>query len=497
MRNAILPFIAIISFLTCASANAQYIGQVRCARSDQNCSEGTSGGSSAALSRGTTEDRTCTEDGGVMAGDTTGAAGNIGKIDKSKGDIVKKGLSFGPVPYGSYSADYGWLAGLMLNVYNFGDGSTYPTPKSTLKFIGSYFTGGRKYLLLTYDDLYLIPGVRLSTGVLATFDSKLDFYGFNGSQSVLDMSYFKRIDNAVNPNRRFYFMVRTVPAFKADFIGHITKTLYWEAGYHFSYTDARDYLAKGETEVGQDVSLFGLYKAWGIIPKEIATGGISSEIRAGLVYDTRNSENNPTHGIWAESFFTAAPKFIGSSVGYSKVDAIWRQYIPFVKDKLIFAYRVSYAQFLGQNAPWYATPYFYVVGPNFDRDGIGSYRTVRGMASARLQGRGVGFYNAELRYIFVNFKLLKQNWAFAVSAFNDGARVFVPYEMQNYTGLYLEQYAKYVNTSSPDSFHFTVGGGLRLIMNHNFVVTCELGHSLNSQDSEKVVTVDLNTDWIF
>ena len=119
------------------------------------------------------------------------------------------------------------------------------------------------------------------------------------------------------------------------------------------------------------------------------------------------------------------------------------------------------------------------------------------MASARLQGRGVGFYNAELRYIFVNFKLLKQNWAFAVSAFNDGARVFVPYEMQNYTGLYPEQYAKYVNTSSPDSFHFTVGGGLRLIMNSNFVVTCELGHSLSPQDSEKVVTLDLNTDWIF
>ncbi|MFB0973553.1 MAG: hypothetical protein QMB59_03170, partial [Bacteroidales bacterium] len=140
---------------------------------------------------------------------------------KAKGDIIKKGLSFGPLPFVAYDAERGYNMGLILNVYNFGDGSYYPNPKSTLKFCGSYYTGGRKYLQITYDDISLIPGVRLSTGVTGIFDNMLDFYGFNGSQSVLDMTYFKKVDGAVNPNRRFYYMGRIVPSFKADLVGHI------------------------------------------------------------------------------------------------------------------------------------------------------------------------------------------------------------------------------------------------------------------------------------
>ena len=416
---------------------------------------------------------------------------------KAKGDIIKKGLSFGPLPFVAYDAERGYNMGLILNVYNFGDGSYYPNPKSTLKFCGSYYTGGRKYLQITYDDISLIPGVRLSTGVTGIFDNMLDFYGFNGSQSVLDMTYFKKVDGAVNPNRRFYYMGRIVPSFKADLVGHITKNLYWEGGYHFTYTKVTDYLAKGETAAASDASLFGLYKAWGIIPSKVAGGGISSEIRGGIMYDTRNSENNPTQGIWAEAILTGAPGFIGNTVSYAKVDANWRQYLPLYKDKLVFAYRVNYSQFLGSNAPWYMMPYYYVVGPNFDKDAIGGYRTLRGMMSSRLQGKGMGFYNAEIRYRFIDFKWLKQNWGIAISAFNDGGHVFVPYALTNSTGAYPEAFSKYVNVNSPDVYHFSFGGGLRLIVNRNFIVCCEIGHALNAQDNNKTMTLDLNTDWIF
>ena len=114
-----------------------------------------------------------------------------------------------------------------------------------------------------------------------------------------------------------------------------------------------------------------------------------------------------------------------------------------------------------------------------------------------LQGRGVGFYNAEIRYRFIDFKFLKQNWGIAVSAFNDGAHVFVPYALTNATGAYPEAFSKYVSASSPDSYHFSVGGGLRLIMNRNFIVCCEIGHCLNPQDNNKTMTIDLNTDWLF
>jgi hypothetical protein len=413
-------------------------------------------------------------------------------MTNAKGEIIKKGLSFGVLPFVAVDAEKGFNYGLILNMYNFGDGSSYPKPKATTKLDFSMYTKGRKLIQLSYDDLYLIPGVRTSLAATLTIDNMLNFYGFNGYQSILDLTYITKKNSAYNPS--FYYMYRMVPSLKADFTGHITEHFYWEAGYHFTYTKAHNY---DETSTDQTSSLFSLYKAWGIIPSNVANGGISSEIRAGVLFDTRDSENYPTKGIWAEAFGTLAPKFIGNTDGYGKLDAIWRQYIPLYKDRLVFAYRVSYAQFVGSSIPWYSLPYLYVVGPNIDRDAIGGYRTVRGMMSSRVLGKGMGFYNAEFRWNFVNFKLFKQNWGLAFSAFNDGTKVFVPLDMTNKTGFAQDLYAKYINATSPDAFHFTVGGGLRVILNRNFIVCAELGHSFNTQDNVKFLTFDLNTDWLF
>lgn len=56
------------------------------------------------------------------------------------GDIIKKGLSYGPLPVVAFDADRGFQFGALLNLYNFGDGSTYPNPKSTWYFEASAYT---------------------------------------------------------------------------------------------------------------------------------------------------------------------------------------------------------------------------------------------------------------------------------------------------------------------------------------------------------------------
>ena len=55
---------------------------------------------------------------------------------------VKTGLNFGPLPAVAYDADKGFQLGALLNIYNYGDGSSYPYYKSKWYLGGYYFTKG-------------------------------------------------------------------------------------------------------------------------------------------------------------------------------------------------------------------------------------------------------------------------------------------------------------------------------------------------------------------
>lgn len=44
------------------------------------------------------------------------------------GEIIKTGINLGPCPVVAFDADRGFQYGALLNLYNFGDGSTYPNP---------------------------------------------------------------------------------------------------------------------------------------------------------------------------------------------------------------------------------------------------------------------------------------------------------------------------------------------------------------------------------
>ena len=46
-----------------------------------------------------------------------------------KGEIIKTGINLGPLPVVAFDADRGFQYGALLNIYNFGNGSTYPNPK--------------------------------------------------------------------------------------------------------------------------------------------------------------------------------------------------------------------------------------------------------------------------------------------------------------------------------------------------------------------------------
>lgn len=439
-------------------------------------------------------------------------------------DIVKTGYNFGPLPAIAFDADKGFQYGALLNIYNYGDGSMYPNYGSKAYLEASFFTKGSQLYSLMYDNKTLIPGVRWSSALTATIEKAMDFYGFNGYSSWFDQERVATGQaNKKGPQdpasfiyTPFYRTNRIQILGKTDFIGQISKNFYWEAGYHFSYFK-QGAIDRGSINKGKDSynlypdemsTLFEDYVNWGLIGEDEADGGFSSSVRLGLVYDSRDKEGAPTRGIWAEGHLSAAPRWLGTENPFYRYSLTFRQYFPIVdNDILTFAYRLNYEGTLGSSAPYYVLPYITVMGENSDKDGMGGYRTVRGIMRNRVVGLDMATYTAELRWRFTQFSLFNQNIAFGLSAFSDGTMVTRGRDMsfrgkEEYRESYLEYMAKGQEKDTP---HVTVGLGLRFIMNENFIVAVEYGtpishfysksHPLYNQDGTGAFYI--NTGFLF
>lgn len=438
---------------------------------------------------------------------------------QEKKEITKTGYNFGPLPAVAYDADKGFQLGALLNIYDFGDGSTYPNTRQQWYFEASFFTKGSQLFVVSYDNRFLIPGVRWSSALTITNDKAMDFYGFNGYMSYYDNERVALGKDKENMENYIYTpkyrVNRLAVLFKTDFVGNIwNNKFFWEAGYHLSYfgqgyneqsalnydkinKNKKDYKVFPEDEP----TVFDLYRQWGIIPENEAWGGLNSTVRLGLLFDTRDKEGAPSRGIWAEAHAMLAPKWLGTTNPYYRYSVTFRHYVPIVKnDILTFAYRLNYEGTFGRKAPYYVLPFLTTIGPSYDRDGMGGYRTVRGIMRNRVQGLDVASYNVELRWRFVSFTLWKQNISFGLSAFSDGTMVTKEYDM-SFRGDEADRaaYDEYMELGTEhDRPHITVGGGLRFIMNQNFIVAFEYGlpvGKLRKQDGNGAFYI--NTGYLF
>ena len=436
-------------------------------------------------------------------------------------EIVKKGYSFGPLPAVAFDADKGFQLGALLNIYDFGDGTVYPNTRQQWYFEASFFTKGSQLFVVSYDSKFLIPGIRFSTALAVTNDNAMDFYGFNGYQSFYDHEKVKAGKDGDSYIYTPYYRTKRLAAlFKADFIGNLwDNKLFWEAGYHLSHfkQDAinRDKINKGKDDFEKfpdnEETLFEQYRKWGIIPDDVADGGTNSTVRLGLLYDTRDKEAAPSKGIWAEAHVTLAPKFLGTTNPYSKYSATFRHYVPMIEnDKLTFAYRLNYQGTFGDDAPYYVLPYITTMGQSYDRDGMGGFRTIRGIMRNRVQGLDMASYNAELRWRFATFTMGNQNIALGLNCFSDGTMVTKEYDMSfGRTANEFKSVTEYEQALKgyndyralgleSDKPHITLGAGFRFIMNQNFIVCLEYGKPVGKygkQDGNGAFYI--NTGYLF
>lgn len=402
-----------------------------------------------------------------------------------KKEIVKTGLNFGPLPAIAFDADKGFQYGAILQIYDYGDGSSYPNYDNYAYLEYSRFTKGSQLIQFQYDSKELIPGVRWCSAIRINLDKAFDFYGFNGYQSYYDNDMITAGNEGESFGfTPFYRMMKNDFSFKSDFLGRINSKLQWEAGIFSRYYQIAD-IDYESINKGKDASaafpeecptLFSIYRKLGIISDKEAEGGLSSGLRLGLVYDSRDKEGAPSSGIWAEGHVIAALPLV-SKIPYYRYSFTMRHYLPLIgNDVLTFAYRLNYEGNIGKNAPFYALPYMTAMGNKNDYDGMGGYNTTRGIMRTRVVGLDQAAYTVELRWRPVSFSMLNQNFALGLSAFSDGCMATRGVELGALPALSASPVPVY--GTDKDRPHITFGSGLRFIMNENFIVAFEYGTPL-------------------
>ena len=409
---------------------------------------------------------------------------------------IKKGWSFGLLPTATYSVDNGFQAGAFGDVYYYGDGSTYPDPLHKISWEASYFTHSHRIrMYLAYDSKYLIPNMRVNASVTYMTDPLYSFWGFNGPASLtgLEKPYTEYWTNKTT-NVNYFGMSRQMLRILANVQGQIVPHLNWAAGVNFWNWKIGDmdpnntgYKVDGATEsqtYNKEYTLYKDYQKLGIIHDDEKDGGNALEINAGLVYDTRDIEAAPNHGIWAEAYLN------GNILEhkYLKACVYFRNYIDIPihipAGDPVFAYRLAWQQTIAGETPLYMiqnNPL--LVQRNMISEGFGSSNTIRGLRENRILTEGFAWANVELRVKLVNFKLFNQYFYVAVNPFFDAGVITKAYRAAEFAAAsataatYLPLTQLYDTTKVGDVIT-SAGAGLKIAMNQNFVVSVELAKCL-------------------
>ncbi len=423
----------------------------------------------------------------------------------TKEDSVKTGLNFGALPTITYDSDFGLQYGGMVNLYFYGDGTTYPEYRHSLYMEVSRFTKGSGINRLFYDSKYLIPGIRLTADMSYLTEQALPFYGFNGAEAIYNADWEDdQSDDYIS--RVFYRHERQFFRLKTDFQGKLPfKNLGWIAGYlGYKFNigsvdiDRLNQGKSGDDALPDTAGLYDLYVRWGLIDEAEKDGGTHHYFKAGLVYDTRDNEPNPMSGIWSEFVVQAAPEFAGNNnFGHAKISLTHRQYFTLIPEDLSLAYRMLYQTTVG-DCPFYLYPLIstsFLKGAN--SEGLGGAKTVRGVLRNRIVGRGIAFGNLELRYKIWRFHFFKQNFYLGTNLFVDAGIVTEPIAFDKRAAVAaIEEDLPDFNANeffgSGEKPHFGVGAGFRLAMNQNFVIAFDAAHSLNPQDGGLGIYIGLN-----
>ena len=415
--------------------------------------------------------------------------------------VTKTGWNFGALPTITFDTDLGFQYGALVNLYNYGDGSRFPSYNHSLYFEVSRFTKGSGINRFYCDSDRLIKGLQTSVDVSYLSDQAYDFYGFNGYDAFYNADW---IDDEqpghIYKTRMFYKYDRKLFRFKVDLQGKLAGDhLRWITGWNFqNFKIAGVNLEKlNKNKEGDELlpdvdGLYQLYQEWGLISGDEVDGGFVPTFKGGVVFDTRDNRPNPMKGVWTEAVVEAAPEFLGSESSFAKLALIHRQYLTLVPRNLSLVYRLAYQTTLAGEVPfYYQSQVITSILTGALSEGLGGAKTLRGVLRNRVVGDGFFYGNLEARWKFVRFNFIKNNFYLGLNGFADFGKVTkkIDFVMPTHFGPY--QKADFFKPGN-EKFHTSVGAGLRIAMNENFVIAVDYGRALNEQDGKSGMYIGLN-----
>ncbi|HPR31708.1 MAG TPA: BamA/TamA family outer membrane protein [Prolixibacteraceae bacterium] len=424
--------------------------------------------------------------------------------ENGKEGKVKTGWNFGALPTITYNTDLGFQYGALVNFFYYGDGTVYPKYLHNIYVEASQFTKGSAIYRISYDSEYLIPGIRVTSDLAYLPDDAFDFYGFNGFEARYNALWEEsKNGNTLYKTRMFYKYKNQNFRFKTDIQFPIAgESLLGLVGFNAQYYQlatvdiAKFNKGKEEndpTRLPAVPTLFDEYISAGLISADEANGGFVPLLKAGVVYDSRDNEPNPMKGIWTEAFLFGAPGFLGAESGFAKLNITHRQYFTLVKRDLSFAYQIAYQGTLFGETPFY---YQTQIETSLMKDqlGIGGSKTVRGINRNRVVSDGFVYANIELRWKVVHFRFINQNFYIGLNGFMDAGQVVQKMDIRSKVEQtdYFANPSDYFDFEKPEKPHIAYGAGLRIVMNENFVISCDYGQAVDPQDGTSELYIGLN-----
>lgn len=426
---------------------------------------------------------------------------------------IKEGWKTGiPIPTISFDQDVGFQYGIALDLFDYGKPGIYPLYKHKFYIEWSRTTKGSGINRLYYDSEYLIPKVRLTADISYLTEQTLQFFGFNGYDAIYNAAWEDDSDPEYI-SRAFYRHDRKIFRVLANFQGNLLKNnerLKWIAGVTFFNTKVGsvdiEKLNNGKDEdikLPEVDGLYDKYVDWDIIKDEEKDGNMTTYLKGGLIYDSRDFQFFPSKGIWSEVTFSYAPGFLGDkNFNYSKLTLVHRQYLSLGSKDFIFAYRLGYQTTLSGTVPFHIQPH---IVPTFmtaaTSQGLGGAKTLRGIMRNRVVGDGIVLGNVELRWKFLKTKLGKSDLYFGTNVFFDAGRVVkeiqVDYDYLRGDESPLEdgdQFEDFFNPGS-ESFHPSTGLGLKIGFNENQIISVDYGFALDKRDGKSGLYIRFY--WLF
>jgi outer membrane protein assembly factor BamA len=408
----------------------------------------------------------------------------------------KSGFTFGVLPAIAYDSDLGLQTGALTNLYWYGD--DYPRYRHSLYLEASRFRAGTTLLRTYYDSPELIKSFRTTIDVTWFNDLTMDFYGFNGRESIFNVD-FEDEDSPDYATRVFYKhrreMFRVMFNIKHKIGGH--PNWQWIAGatlfnMDISPVDIDHLNKKNDKPLPDTPGLYEKFCDWGVIAEDERDGGFNTYLKAGIGYDSRDRESFATSGMWSEFLLAYAPSVLGSNdKEYCKLTFYHRQYFNIWNRNLVFAYRVGFQHKLWGETPFYLLPHWNTtVMTSATSQGLGGGKTMRGIRRNRIVGDGSAMVNAELRYVFSRFRVGKSTVSIGSNIFTDSGIVTRRYNVDT-SNVPAGEKDKYFSDKG-DKPHFSVGAGIKAALNENFILSVENGYALDKNDGDSGLYVTMN-----